>query len=185
MSIMTEKKEKKYVSDNALLMAEWNWEKNTTFDSTRLALGSNKKVWWICSQRHEWTATPSNRSSGTGCPYCANRRVLKGYNDLQTLNAILASEWNYEKNKETTPDSVTPQSHQTVWWKCSEGHEWQAAIYSRHSGCGCPYCAGRIVITGQNDLQTINPNLAKEWNYRRNNGITPSEVMPNSGKKIW
>ena len=182
---MTEKKEKKYVSDNALLMAEWNWEKNTTFDSTRLALGSNKKVWWICSQRHEWTATPSNRSSGTGCPYCANRRVLKGYNDLQTLNAILASEWNYEKNKETTPDSVTPQSHQTVWWKCSEGHEWQAAIYSRHSGCGCPYCAGRIVITGQNDLQTINPNLAKEWNYRRNNGITPSEVMPNSGKKIW
>ena len=27
VSIMAEKKEKQYVSDNAQLMAEWNWEK--------------------------------------------------------------------------------------------------------------------------------------------------------------
>ena len=28
VSIVAEKKEKQYVSDNAQLMAEWNWERN-------------------------------------------------------------------------------------------------------------------------------------------------------------
>ena len=28
-----------------------------------------------------------------------------------------------------------------VWWKCSKGHEWQAAIGSRNRGSGCPECA--------------------------------------------
>jgi len=37
--------EKKYVIDNAELMAEWNWEKNDKlgFDPKTLTLGSRKK----------------------------------------------------------------------------------------------------------------------------------------------
>ena len=40
--------EKKYVIDNAELMAEWNWEKNNElgFDPKTLTLGSGQKVWW-------------------------------------------------------------------------------------------------------------------------------------------
>ena len=40
---MAEKKEKQYVSDNAQLMSEWNWGKNTDVDPVQLTLGSNKK----------------------------------------------------------------------------------------------------------------------------------------------
>ena len=42
---MAEKKEKRYVSDNAQLMAEWNWEKNDIldFNPNTLTLGSEKK----------------------------------------------------------------------------------------------------------------------------------------------
>ena len=42
---MAEKKEKRYVSDNAQLMAEWDWEKNNelNFDPRTLTLGNNKK----------------------------------------------------------------------------------------------------------------------------------------------
>ena len=61
---MAEKKEKQYVSDNAQLMSEWNWGKNTDVDPVQLTLGSNKKVWWRCSQRHEWQATIKNRNNG-------------------------------------------------------------------------------------------------------------------------
>ena len=67
--------------------------------------------------------------------------VLKGYNDLQAVNPSLTKEWNYEKNNGLTPVDVTPNSHKKVWWKCGNGHEWQAAIGNRHKGNGCPQCA--------------------------------------------
>ena len=40
-------------------------------------------------------------------------------------------------------------------------------------------------MKGYNDLQTVNPALAKEWNYEKNNGLTPADVLPNSRKKVW
>ena len=69
---MAEKKEKRYVSDNAQLMAEWNWEKNNelNFQLETLTLGSNKRVWWMCSKGHEWQATIYSRNTGCRCPYC-------------------------------------------------------------------------------------------------------------------
>ncbi|MBQ4573037.1 MAG: zinc-ribbon domain-containing protein, partial [Clostridia bacterium] len=95
---MAEKKEKRYVSDNAQLMAEWNWEKNNELgiDPKTLTLGSDKKAWWVCNEGHEWQASIGHRSRGRGCPYCAGQKVLKGKNDLQTVNPTLAKEWNYE-----------------------------------------------------------------------------------------
>lgn len=185
MSIVAENKEKRYVSDNARLMAEWNWDRNTDFDPSQLTLGSNKKVWWKCGKGHEWQAIIANRNKGRGCPYCTGKMVIKGYNDLQTVNSTLAKEWNYEKNNGLTPEAVLPNSGKKVWWRCSKGHEWQATIGHRNQGKGCPYCAHRSVIKGENDLQTVNPNLAIEWNYDKNNGLTPEDVLPNSNRKVW
>ena len=182
---MAEKNEKKYVSDSAQLLAEWNWEKNASLDPAQLTLGSNKKVWWACSKGHEWMATPNNRSNGSGCPYCASRKVLKGYNDLQTVNPVLAAEWNYKKSDSLSPADVTSNSDKIAWWKCSKGHEWQATVGSRNRGAGCPYCAGQKVIRGYNDLETVNPSLAKEWNYDKNCTLMPADVMPSSYKKVW
>ena len=34
-------------------------------------------------------------------------------------------------------------SHKKVWWQCSEGHEWQAFVFNRTKGWGCPQCALR------------------------------------------
>ena len=72
---MAEKKEKQYVSNNALLMAEWDWEKNhaISLDPANLAPKSNKKAWWICKKGHEWKATIADRTLGSGCPYCSVR----------------------------------------------------------------------------------------------------------------
>ena len=179
--------EKKYIIDNAELMAEWNWEKNTelSFDPNLLTVGSGKKVWWKCSKGHEWQATIDRRSQGKGCPYCSGRNAIKGKNDLQTVNPALAKEWNYDKNNGLTPTDVLPSSNKKVWWKCGKGHEWQAMIRSRNDGRGCPYCSGRHAVNGKNDLQTVNPVLATEWNYERNCGLMPMDVLPNSNKKVW
>ena len=164
---MDKNKEKRYVSDNARLMAEWNWERNTDFDPSQLTIGSNRKVWWKCVKGHEWQTTIAHRNNGRKCPYCSGKKVLKGENDLQTVNPPLAKEWNYEKNNGLTPVDVMSNSGQKVWWMCSLGHEWQASIDHRNKGTDCPYCSGNKVLKGYNDLQTVNPNLAKEWNWEK------------------
>ena len=184
---MAEKKEKQYVSDNAQLMAEWDWEKNKAIDPSNLMLGSGKKVWWKCKEGHSWEEKPNNRTSGNkyGCPYCSNHRVLSGFNDLSTTHPNLALEWHPTKNGNLAPNQITYGSSKKVWWKCSNGHEWQAAIHSRHSGHGCPYCAGRIAIKGQNDLLTINPILAKEWDWDKNTDVDPYAISWKSDIKAW
>ena len=182
---MAEKKEKRYVSDNAQLISEWNWEKNVDFDPLELTTGSGKKVWWKCSNGHAWESTINNRNAGYGCPYCSGHKVLKGYNDLKTINPIIADEWNYLKNGNLNPENFTANSSKKVWWICNNSHEWVAAIYSRNAGSNCPYCAGQKVSKGENDLQTINPNLAKQWNYRKNGNLFPSDFTSKSDKKVW
>ena len=184
---MAEKKEKQYVSDNAQLMDEWDWDKNGNlgFDPQKMTCGSERKAWWKCKKSHNWQATIASRNQGKGCPYCANRKVLIGYNDLQTANPSLSKEWHYENNQGLTPMDITSNSDKKVWWRCNEGHEWQARIADRSKGNSCPYCAGKKVLVGYNDLNTVNIELAKEWNYEKNNSLTPMDVTANSDKKVW
>ena len=170
---------------NPNLANEWHTTKNRNLTPKDVIVGSNKKVWWKCSKGHEWLALISHRNSGRGCPYCANKKVLQGYNDLTTINPKLAKEWNYDKNDNLLPEDFTVGSDKIVWWKCSKGHEWQNQIYSRNKGIGCPYCSGRYVIKGKNDLATINPKLASEWNYNKNKNLKPEDFSANSGVKVW
>lgn len=100
----------------------------------------------------------------------------------------LIAEWNWEKNNELGlyPNMIAYGSGKKVWWKCKRGHEWQTTIHARfYNKCGCPYCAGHRAIKGETDLQTVNPSLAKEWNYDKNKELTPADIMPGSTKKVW
>lgn len=180
----TEKKNSIMILDSELVK-EWNYEKNGRLTPENFSINSHKRVWWKCKEGHEWLATIGNRSKGDGCPYCSGRVATKGENDLKTVNPALAKDWNYERNVGLTPMDVLPNSGKKVWWKCSEEHEWKARIADRNKGRGCPYCSGKRLIKGHNDLQTINSSVAKEWNYEKNNGIHPDDVMPNSEKKMW
>ena len=166
------------------LLEEWCWGKNTGVSPDILTCGSGKKVWWKCSLGHEWEASPNSRKYGVGCPYCANRKILRGFNDLATIHPALAAEWNNEKTKELTPYDVAPASSKRVWWQCKNGHEWQATVLTRHQGSNCPYCANLKVLRGFNDLASVNPELANEWDYERNS-LTPEEVVAGSNKRVW
>ena len=55
----------------------------------------------------------------------------------------LLDEWDAERNLPLTPQTVTYGSHKSAWWRCENGHEWKAAIYTRSDGARCPYCTGR------------------------------------------
>lgn len=170
---------------NHQLASEWNFEKNAPLTPQDISCGSNKKVWWKCKEGHEWQVQISQRQQGSGCPYCAGQRAIAGKNDLQTLNPSFFMEWNYEKNISVDPQKIMPNSNKKVWWKCKEGHEWQATLHNRSNGRGCPYCSRKKVLRGENDLQTVMPILAEEWNYEKNESLKPSDFLPQSNKKVW
>ena len=167
------------------LVLEWHPTKNGTLSPTMVSHGSHRRVWWRCSKGHEWQMEFANRCRGYCCPYCSGQKVLQGYNDLETTHPSLALEWHPTKNGELSPTMVSRGSTRKVWWKCSEGHEWQATIGSRSNGSGCPYCSGNKVMQGFNDLATKNPVLAAEWHPTKNESLLPSQVTAKSGKKVW
>lgn len=170
---------------NPRLAREWDYDKNAELLPEHFLPKSNKKVWWTCDKGHEWEAAICDRNAGNGCPICAGKIVIAGFNDLATKNPQLAGEWNYEKNGDLRPQNITASSHKKVWWKCKNGHEWEAAINNRNKNHGCPFCSGRNVISGQNDLATLDPRLASEWNYEKNESLKPEDVTSSSPRIVW
>lgn len=105
---------------------------------------------------------------------------------LADLYPKIAKEWHPDKNGDLKPTDVTAHSHTKVWWKCSKGHEWEAKVQNRVANrTGCPYCSGNKVIIGENDLQTLYPDIAKEWHPTLNGDLKPTDVKPGSGKRVW
>ena len=170
---------------NPKLASEWNFEKNSPLKPSDVLVNSSKRVWWKGSCGHEWQAVVSKRNNGSGCPQCSGKALLIGSNDLKTVDPALASEWHPTKNGKMSPDMITSGSNKVVWWLGNCGHEWQASINNRHRGATCPYCAHKKLLPGFNDLSTLRPELAAEWNYGKNGDLKPDEVSPGSQKKVW
>lgn len=105
---------------------------------------------------------------------------------LAVLYPDLAKEWHPTRNGTLTPDMITKKSTAMIWWIDSLGHEWQAKVHSRTNGAGCPYCSqpAKKLLSGFNDFETKNPEIAVEWNYSKNK-VPPSQVLFGSAKKYW
>ena len=179
---------------------EWNYDRNGLSHPSEFASNSHKKVWWICSKGHEYEARIQSRTMGGGCPYCSGKKVWPGFNDLVTWakeneRTYLIDEWDYKKNGKTRPENVTRGTHKKVWWICPKGHSYQADIHNRSSkhSSGCPQCTSdRISINLKASLLKKNgslaqkcPDIAAEWDYRRNGGLTPNDITYSGKQKYW
>ena len=112
------------------------------------------------------------------------RRTFRAFCAEQGKTALLA-QWDIERNLPLTPDDVTFGSHKRVWWTCPNGHSWQAMVYTRSEGAGCPYCTGRKVTPKQGGLVKQFPLLTAEWDVEKNAPLTPQDVTTGSHKLIW
>ena len=183
------KKQNSIYNKNKKLLKEWNYEKNKNLNPEFFDVNSRYKVWWKCRKGHEWQASIYSRNIGSGCPYCSGLLALSGENDLNTLYPQLMREWNYKRNKDINPNEILPKSSKKVWWICEKGHEWQAVVSNRTNGNNCPYCSGKKVLKGFNDLKTwcIKNNykhLIDEFDYEKNQ-FKIDEITFGSGKKVW
>lgn len=169
------------------LAAQWHPTRNGNLMPDMLAPGTNRQVWWRCEKGHAWLASVSSRTvGGSGCPVCAGRSVIPGENDLATFFPAIADQWHPEKNGNLTPECLSPYSNHKVWWMCPLGHEYQATVAARTGrGSGCPYCTGRKVLSGFNDLAALEPEVAKQWHPTLNGILTPEMVTVGSSRRVW
>jgi hypothetical protein len=96
----------------------------------------------------------------------------------------LVAQWHEGRNGEVHPEALYPSSERLVWWRCADGHEWQAIVARRSDGDGCPFCSGKWAGYG-NSLADLNSELAAQWHPSRNGDLLPSGVRPGSGKSAW
>lgn len=54
------------------LAAQWHPALNSVTPD-QVSFGSGLKVWWRCPAGHEWMATVTGRTHGSGCPSCARK----------------------------------------------------------------------------------------------------------------
>ena len=168
------------------LAKEWDYENNDGKTPDQFTRGSNERINWICEKcGHRWCAKINGRTGGDGCPCCTGRVVVPGKNDLVTLKPELVKEWDYQNNGGKTPNQFTRGSDESINWICEKcGHRWRAIINARIHGNGCPCCAGKVVVPGKNDLATVAPDIAQEWDYENNGGRTPNQFTRGSDESI-
>ena len=117
--------------------SQWHPSKNGALTPRGLTPGSGRKIWWKCSQKHEWEATVSSRTKGSGCPHCYRESIIEGTTIVDTG---LLVEWHPSLNPGLNPRILTTAYNRKLWWLCRNGHEWQATLRSRVQGSCCPIC---------------------------------------------
>lgn len=168
------------------LASEWHPTKNE-YQPTEVTTQANRKVWWVGNEcGHEWDALVSNRTrNGAGCPFCTNRKLLVGFNDLSTVAPELAVELHKERNRHSA-SQVISGSNSKVWWECAQGHQWRTTVANRQRlGHGCPYCAGSKAIEGETDLATTHPDVAARWDALVNEPAVSSVTAGSSTRRAW
>ena len=86
------------VEENSPELAnEWGPD-NGSFTPQNVSYGSNKSIQWIGKCGHTWITSPKARAHGEGCPYCAGKKILTGFNDLKSQYPELAEEWSDKNN---------------------------------------------------------------------------------------
>lgn len=127
------------------LALEWHPTLNNDLTPHGVPCGYSEKVWWLGFEcGHPWAASPHNRGYGTNCPYCSNKKVLVGYNDVWTTHPLVAellvdSEIGYK---------YTYGNSTKVKWECLDcHHENKTALFDLCNGkAKCKKCADNMSL---------------------------------------
>lgn len=179
-----EKEKRDWTINHPKIYKEWDKKKNTLIPEN-LSKNSKIKVWWKCPKGHSYDTTIGHRTRKdypAGCPYCSGRRV-SAETSIAVTHPNLLKEWCYERNT-ITPYEIRYGSTKLVWWTCDKGHEYQAPPNRKTSlNSGCPYCRNLKVHEGNSLLHNF-PDIAKEWNIKRNK-MTVEDAIFGSAKSVW
>lgn len=173
---------------------EWDYDNNDGLTPYDYSFGSKAKVFWkcpICKFTYPMqicNRTGKGRNKGNQCTICQGRLIIPGYNSLLAkLKALgIENEWDYENNG-VNPDTIPPHSNKKFMWICNNRHPSYLATPNNkisNTGGNCPRCSHQK-MSPENSLESINPELSKEWHPTLNEPLTPMDVFANSNKLGW
>ncbi len=193
-------------SHNERLLDEFDRALNKDIDLDTLTLGSSRYVWWRCKNGHTWRVQVCNRVKNghvSECPYCLNKKVWPGYNDIKTVSPEMAEMFDEEKNG-IDASHVLANSTQRFYFRCKHGHELREMPKEFVTHLTCWKCkmeaqkaetAKRRAAKGQRAIQVkkpprpiftladVNKKLAREFDAVKN-GMKASEVPYNKDVHI-
>lgn len=178
----------------------WDDEDNGNLTPYMFTPGSNFEPTWKCPKcGNKWKAPISGIVSREVklCRACSmsengkklsKRKVLKD-GSLAERSQKLLNQWDDEENGDLSPYDIPLSFGKEVAWKCDTcRYKWKSSPNSRVRKDGisdCPHCTGRVAMPGVDDLKTLHPKLAEEWDYELNKGVLPSEIKPFTNKKYY
>lgn len=178
----------------------WDEKENGELTPFMFTSGSNYQATWKCPKcGNTWKSPISSIVSRkvTSCKVCSMRENGNTITKVKTTkNGSLAEksesllkQWDFESNGSLSPYEIPLNYSFKVAWKCDKcGYKWFSSPNSRVRGnkiSECPHCTGRVALQGVDDLETLYPDIASEWDYARNNGVLPSQIKPFSNKKYY
>lgn len=116
-------------------------------------------------------------------------RGVTPQHNLAVAYPHIAQFWDSDKNP-IPARQCAPSSNKKAWWLCDEGHSYAATPNDLTSKkrvgdtSGCPYCSGRKVFSGFNDLESQHPELVQQWDMKKNDR-SPAEVVSGSSYRAW
>ncbi|HMX44658.1 MAG TPA: zinc-ribbon domain-containing protein [Candidatus Obscuribacter sp.] len=142
-------------------------------------------AWWHCDSGHRWKQPIVDfLKRQTDCMWCSRPAVVESKR-LVTRFSKIAKEWHEELNKHVSPETIKSSSTRESWWKCrqDESHVWCQPVRSRtRRGALCPFC--KPAPAGMS-LSDLHPDIARHWDYERNNGLLPEHVLPHSDIVVY
>jgi len=174
------------------LAKQWDYEKNK-HPPSYYTYGSTVKVHWICPVNpcgcHNYCSTINGRTSNDrGCKFC-NSGSICIHNNLTVTHEKLCKEWDYERN-EKGPENYTYGVDVKVFWICPINpfgcHNYEAMISSRtkENPTGCRFCNSGAACP-HNNLTTTHCEIAKQWDYERNEKGPENYTYGNHFKARW
>ncbi len=162
---------------------DWHPTKNGSLKPEDVKAKSEQRVWWRChlNQHFVWEQEIGERVR-RGCQYCkiADKSLKKLFPDI-------TKRLHPTKNPGFYAEAVTSGSNKIAWWICAKDrdHIYEASVRSvTRNGSGCPYCYGHKVHP-KNSLATLYPEVAAEWNRKKNGDLSPGDVSKGSSAMVW
>lgn len=157
-------KENSLFKEKLNLIKEFDFNKNKDVDIYKITKGSEKKMYWLCENKHSYVSTPRHRNEGKNCPICAGRTILIGYNNLSHTNPEVIK-WLCNLEDGLTH---TRSSSKKIKFKCECGVIHKKVISSVTSrGLCCKACSDGVSY-GEKFIT----NLLKINNYEFKNDNT-------------
>ena len=104
--------------------------KNAELTPEKVTHGSEIPIWWQCpaDPSHEFFRSPNHMTSSRAkelCPYCRGTLVSEK-NCMDNTHPEIAKMFHPTLNGDLSPKTIRATTRKTLWWRCDNGHEWQA-----------------------------------------------------------